>query len=81
MEEYYFSYLSYKQGTDLDEPAQQNDLAKLIMKDGIKVYVSPSEYLNKKIAHELKDQFGDLLQFKSETELKQENINYFKINY
>jgi len=77
---YYFSYLSYKQGTDLDEPAQQNDLAKLFMKDGIKVYVSPSEYLNKKIAHELKDQFGDLLQFKSETELKQENINYFKIN-
>ena len=31
-------------------------------------------------APELKDQFGDLLQFKSETELKQENINYFKIN-
>lgn len=77
---YYFSYISYKQGTDLDEPAQQHDLAELFMEDGIKVYVSPSEFLNKKIAQKLKDKFGNLFQIKSDTELKKENIDYFQIN-
>ena len=50
------------------------------MEDGIKVYVSPSEFLNKKIAQKLKDKFGDLFQIKSDTELKKENIDYFQIN-
>lgn len=77
---YYFSYISYKHGTDLDEPAQQHDLAKLFLQDGIKVYVLESEYLNKKVAQKLKDEFGDLLEFKSEAELIQSNIEYFKIN-
>lgn len=77
---YYFSYISYKHGTDLDEPAQQHDLAKLFLQDGIKVYVLESEFLNKKVAQKLKDVFGDLLEFKSEAELIQSNIEYFKIN-
>jgi len=77
---YYFSYISYKQGTDLDEPAQQHDLAELFMQNGVKVYVYPSEYLNKSIAKKLKDKFGDLLQFKSEADLETEKIKYFKIN-
>tara|TARA_B100001057_G_scaffold434499_1_gene464190 strand:+ start:1407 stop:2561 length:1155 start_codon:yes stop_codon:yes gene_type:complete len=77
---YYFSYISYKPGTDLDEPAQQHDLAKLFLEDGIKVYVSPSQFLNQNVAKKLKDQFGDLFQIKSETDLKQENIDYFQIN-
>ncbi len=77
---YYFSYISYKQGTDLDEPAQQHDLAKLFMEDGITVYVSPSHFLNKKIAQNLTDQFGDLFQIKSDADLKKENIDYFQIN-
>jgi len=77
---YYFSHISYKQGTDLDEPAQQHDLAKLFMQDGTRVYISPSRFLNKDIAQKLKDQFGDLLHFKSESDLDQENIDYFKIN-
>ena len=77
---YYFSYISYKQGTDLDEPAQQHDLAELFLKDGIRVYVLESEFLNQKVAQKLKDKFHDLLEYKSEEELKQENIKYFKIN-
>lgn len=77
---YYFSFISYKPFTDLDEPSQQHDLAKLFLSEGIQVYVSPSEFLNKSIAQKLQDQFGELFQIKNESELQAENIQYFKIN-
>ena len=77
---YYFSYISYKAGTDLDEPSQQYDLAKLFLKQKSVVYVSPSEFLNSKMINRLKQEFGSLLQIKSLQDLDRQGIKHYRLN-
>ena len=77
---YFFSYISYKEGTDLDEPAQQYDLAEMFLKNNIRVYVAPSKFLNDKVYNRLKKLYPDLLEKQSAQELDSTNVKYYKIN-
>ena len=77
---FYFSYISYKYGTDLDEPAQQYDLLKMFCKNKYKVYVEPSEFLNEKVYQRLAKKFPNFLERRSRADLDKNNINYYKIN-
>ena len=77
---YFFSYISYKEGTDLDEPAQQYDLAEMFLKNNIRVYVAPSKFLNDKVYNRLKTLYPDLLEKQSAQELDSANVKYYKIN-
>ena len=77
---YFFSYISYKEGTDLDEPAQQYDLAEMFLQNNIRVYVSPSKFLNDKVYNRLKTLYPDLLEKQSAQELDSANVKYYKIN-
>ena len=77
---FYFSYVSYKHGTDLDEPAQQYDLAEMFCKNKYKVYVEPSEFLNEKVYQRLKTKFPDYIEKQSIAELDNNNIKYYKVN-
>ena len=77
---YFFSYISYKAGTDLDEPAQQYDLAEMFLKNNIQVYVAPSKFLNDKVYNRLKTLYPDLLEKQSAQELDSANVKYYKIN-
>ena len=77
---FYFSYISYKYGTDLDEPAQQYDLLEMFCKNKYKVYVEPSEFLNEKVYQRLAKKFPNFLERRSRADLDKNNINYYKIN-
>ena len=77
---YFFSYISYKAGTDLDEPAQQYDLAEMFLKNNIRVYVAPSKFLNDKVYNRLKTLYPNLLEKQSAQELDSANVKYYKIN-
>ena len=77
---FYFSYISYRYGTNLDEPAQQFDLAEMFCKNKYKVYVEPSEFLNEKVYQRLKTKFPNYIEKQSIADLNKNNINYYKVN-
>ena len=77
---YYFSYISYKPGTDIDEPSQQYELAKMFLQQGKTVFVSPSEFLNTDVFDRLHNEFPSLIHLKTQIELENTNTSVYVIN-
>ena len=77
---FYFSFFSYKPNVDIDEPSHQLEVLKNLIRVGFKIYIAPSEFLNKDVLCRLQNQFVNSVEVKSLEELLTENIKVFKIN-
>ena len=73
---FYFSYVSYKKGTDILTESQQYILCQDLLDQGYVVYVDDIDYINSQVKSQLSGFYGDKLKFGKPPE----NIKTFAIN-
>jgi UDP-glucose 6-dehydrogenase len=73
---FYFSYVSYKKGTDILTESQQYRLCQDLLEAGFAVYVDDIDYINSQVKSQLSAFYGDKLKFGKPSE----NIKTFAIN-
>jgi UDPglucose 6-dehydrogenase len=73
---FYFSYVSYKKGTDILTESQQYRLCQDLLEAGFVVYVDDIDYINSQVKSQLNGFYGDKLKFGKPPE----NIKTFAIN-
>jgi len=73
---FYFSYVSYKKGTDILTESQQYRLCQDLLEAGFVVYVDDIDYINSQVKSQLSAFYGDKLKFGKPSE----NIKTFAIN-
>lgn len=75
---FYFDYVSYKKGTDILTESQQFKLCLTLLESGYTVYVSDNQSVIDIIKNDLKERFGNKVQFfKSEFDVKEK---VYKVN-
>lgn len=75
---FYFDYVSYKKGTDILTESQQFKLCFTLLESGYTVYVSDNQSVVNTIKNDLKERFGDKVQFfESESNVKEK---VYKVN-
>jgi UDPglucose 6-dehydrogenase len=77
---FYFPYISYKPGVKIFEESHQLAVCKNLLAQGCKVFVEPTKFLDESIQKELKDQWGDLIEFQPLEQLKQTNQSIYIID-
>jgi UDPglucose 6-dehydrogenase len=73
---FYFSYVSYKKGTDILTESQQYILCQDLLDQGYVVYVDDIDYINSQVKSQLSGFYGDKLKFGKPPE----SIKTFAIN-
>jgi len=73
---FYFSYVSYKKGTDILTESQQYILCQDLLDQGYVVYIDDIDYINSQVKSQLSGFYGDKLKFGKPPE----NIKTFAIN-
>jgi nucleotide sugar dehydrogenase len=73
---FYFSYVSYKKGTDILTESQQYHLCQDLLESGFAVYVDDIDVINSQVKSQLSGFYGDILKFGKPPE----NIKTFAIN-
>ena len=73
---FYFSYVSYKKGTDILTESQQYILCQDLLDQGYVVYIDDIDYINSQVKSQLSEFYGDKLKFGKPPE----NIKTFAIN-
>jgi nucleotide sugar dehydrogenase len=77
---FYFPYVSYKPGVKIFEESHQLAVCKNLLAQGYKVYVEPTKFLDEDIQKELKDGWGDLIEFKSLEQIQTSNLATYIID-
>ena len=73
---FYFSYVSYKKGTDILTESQQYILCQDLLDDGYDVYIDDIDYINSQVKFQLSGFYGNKLKFgKPPEEIKTFAIN------
>jgi len=78
--DFYFPYISYKPGVRIFEESHQLAVCRRLLESGARVYVEPTQFVDADIQKELKDQFGDQIQFVPLVELEKSNHPVYKID-
>jgi hypothetical protein len=60
---FYFSYVSYKKGTDILTESQQYILCQDLLDQGYTVYIDDIDYINSQVKSQLSQFYGDKLKF------------------
>lgn len=77
---FYFPYVSYKPGVAIFEESQQLKVCENLLTLGYTVYVNLDRYLPRELQLDLKDRFGDLVRFANQQEVRQANLQLFKVD-
>lgn len=77
---YYFEYVSYKKGVNIFEESHQLKICKKLLADNAKVYIEPTVFLLPLIVDELKNEFGNQVEFVSKQDLTKQQIACYDIN-
>jgi UDPglucose 6-dehydrogenase len=77
--DFYFPYISYKPGVKIFEESHQLAVCKNLLQQGANVFVEPTEFLSQDIMKELKDHWGNQINFETLDSLEKRQHSVFKI--
>jgi nucleotide sugar dehydrogenase len=78
--DFYFPYISYKPGVAIMEESHQLAVCQNLLSRGARVFVELTEFLDVKTQQELKNQWGDQIQFANLINLEKNNHPLYQIN-
>ena len=78
--DFYFPYVSYKPGVRIFDESHQLAVCHNLLSKGARVFVEPTEFLDPAIQQDLKDHWGDQVQFVALADLKKNNHPLYQID-